>query len=260
MSSTPFSKNISNIHKDLLQKNTFSGTSNDEYNNTFSSSKTPINPGCRTLSSISMDIINQRVENINRIVSMNRSISESNISYEKIEESIKQLDTPAQHFTTPFLTNGSQLNQPTPDETSQAPAAVRKPNKRKLFAPPSMFNELMSTPKTDNETVLQSVPEVAMKRAREDDLLSALARPIEKRTKKNVKKDDVVTDSETSKKTSRRRSSMFFQSAKKPAKTQNGGTLKPVQSNSTPKSVMVFTNMHQPQIDFIKEVRQSSIA
>lgn len=256
LSSTPFSKNISTIHKDLLQKNALSKTLLDEYTNTFSSNKTPMNANSRTLSSISMDIINQRVENINRNVSLNRSISESNVSYEKIEESIKQLDTPAQ-----VKANGAQSKQPVTEEHNTTPAAiVRKPNKRKLFAPPSMFNEIMTASKTDNETVLQSVPEVATKRGREDDMVSNLYKPNDKRAKKNGTKGDVVGDVNTVKKASRRRSSIFFQSAKKPTKTQNDGSLRPVQSISTPKSVMVFTNMHQPQIDFIKEVRQSSIA
>lgn len=282
------------MHKDLLQKNTMSRTLLDEYNNTFSSNKTPMNPNARTVASISMDIINQRVENINKNYSMNRSVSEANISYDKIEESLKVMKTPVtiHSSSSPFLCNiGTQIHseksQPIVEETPivltvQTPAAtVKKPMKRKLFAPPSMFsNDLLATPRTDkavddvsdlNIAANGKVTESGTKRGREeDDILSLLNKPNEKRAKKNRLVDAAAAIIANGNRTparrvttatakSSRRSSAFFQSAKKP--TQNGRlnsstAVESKTTTNTPKSVLVFTNMHQPQIDFIKEVGQ----
>lgn len=225
----------------------------DEYANTFSSKKIVVASNRRTLSHISMDIINQRIENLNKNASLHRSRNDSmDHRYGEGDEDIIN-DNPSPMKPLESL-NG------TPDGIKP------KPSKRKLFAPPSMFMQLDLTPTLKTDTTPNKTAKSATKRSR--DALSPLASkstPLstaasKKVSDKRIKKTTndgasngaiAVTKKVPATKTTRR-STMFFQSAEK-VKPKNDmvGSLT---ESSTPKSVLVFTNMHQSQIDAIKEV------
>lgn len=228
--STPLIKSMSQVHLDLIRKST-SKSLLDEYTNTFSATKTPLMGKRRTIAHITMDIIKQRVENINRNVSSNMSMNEA------LDDSMsgKTIQTPIQ-----------SVSEKNDDIASSKTAETEKPKPvgRRLFAPPSLFPEnsplLIPTPtKTDKKTASKS----ATKRKR-DDLL------VEKPTK--------ASDQKKARKPPRR-STMFFEEA--PIKKTNSSETEnqTVESNSTDDTalpVLVCTSMHQPQIDFVNEVRQ----
>lgn len=235
---------MSQIHLDLIRKST-SKSLLDEYTNTFNSKKEPLSSKRRTMGNIAMDIIRQRVENINRNVSFNQSMSEA------LDDSMK--DTPTQSHT---------------KTTTQPKAAVNaetekpKPQGRRLFAPPSLFPPDYSfistaTPlKTDKKAANKSAP----KRKR-NELLSA-EKPAPTAEEKKLKKPQKS-----------RRSTLFFEDApikktdhlaKVPSDTKNNKaeTIESTESTTNhtvakiTSPVLVCTSMHQPQIDFINEVRQ----
>lgn len=234
---------MSQIHLDLIRKST-SKSLLDEYTNTFNSKKEPLLSKRRTMGNIAMDIIRQRVENINRNVSLNQSMGEA------LDDSMN--NTPTQSHT---KTNTE------PKKAINAETEKPKPQGRRLFAPPSLFppvNSFISTatpPKTDKKAPNKS----ASKRKR-NEILSA--------------ENPALTDEEKKLKKPQksRRSTLFFEDA--PIKKTNHlakissdteNTAQPIESsestanhtvakNASP--VLVCTSMHQPQIDFINEVRQ----
>lgn len=228
----------------------------DEYANTFNSKKIVVSSSRRTLSHISMDIINQRIENLNKNASMHRSRNDSiDNRYGDTEADNVDCDPSPMKPLEPLIS--------TPDGNKP------KPLKRKLFAPPSMFSpvELILTQKTDTPP---KTTKNAIKRNR--DVMSPLASkssPLstaasKKLNDKRLKKTQTEGDNNnaiTAKRAAAppkttRRSTMLFQSAEK-AKPKIERTIAAASSSTeslTPKSVMVFTNMHQPQIDAIKEV------
>lgn len=235
---------MSQIHLDLIRKST-SKSLLDEYTNTFNSKKEPLSNKRRTIGNIAMDIIKQRVENINRNVSFNQSMSEA------LDDSMR--DSPTQ----------SHIKTATePGETVNAGTEKPKPQGRRLFAPPSLFpsdNSFISMatpPKTDKKAANKSAP----KRKR-NELISA------------EKFAPTAEEKKLKKPQNSRRSTLFFEDApnKKAnnlandaSDTQNNKgeliestestTNHTVAKNTLP--VMVCTSMHQPQIDFINEVRQ----
>lgn len=244
--STPFIKSMSQMHIDLIRTTT-SKTLLDEYSNTFSSKKVPVNGKRRTISHISMDIINQRVENINKNASLHRSISDINDKHNATSEILE----------IPTLPESPCKLPDTPTDS--------KPMKRKLFAPPSMFSPIpIATPKTAAKTTIKrgrdDAPANPKAQIQLNDKRSRKTLNIEQNNKQN---DDDVGNGGTVKKTATksRRSTMLFQSARKikpdesNETTAESATIKPNVVTESPKSVMVFTNMHQTQIDLIKEVR-----
>lgn len=196
--------------------------------------------------SIAMDIIRQRVENINRSV-QNRSISEANndsmlndTPKEAIDISISEDKTP----TVAAVGSGSGDSDGTVDKP--------KPMRRKLFAPPSMFPELNSEPfltpiKTDTKKT--GATKAAQKRKRPD--LSVETK--KKSTTTTTNSSGVNKTINRTTKPVSRRSTLCFETPPLPAAKPAD---KSVSRTNARKSMMVFTSMRQPQVDFIKEVRQ----
>ena len=231
----------------------------DEYSNTFSSTKAPVSNRRRTIFDISMDIINQRVENINRAAKLNRSVSDPDA-----REHIDECDSPSlsadvlgknaekhaaeSENAATTIANGSSMGQ------TEAPV---KKTKRKLFVPPSMVTNFEAT-LTPRKTVPPREEKNGVKRARDDEA-EATTKPGQKRPKilgegaSAVEQTSVTAQSasgaEKKQPKSSRRSTIFFEPFPKPSK--------PVAQRSTapPQPVLVYTNMHQAQIESIKEVR-----
>lgn len=228
----------------------------DEYANTFSSKKIVVSSSRRTLSHISMDIINQRIENLNKNASMHRSRNDSmDLHYGDTDaDNIDREPSPMKPLK-PLI--------PTPDGNKP------KPLKRKLFAPPSMFSPVELTPTLKTDTPANKTAKNVNKRNR--DVMSPLASkstPLSsaaskklndkriKKTQNDADNNNAITAKRVTAPKITRRSTMLFQSAEK-AKPKIERTIAAASSSTeslTPKSVMVFTNMHQPQIDVIKEV------
>lgn len=226
---------MSQIHLDLIRKSTTKSIL-DEYTSTFSSTKAPLSGKRRTIANITMDIIKQRVENINRNVSFNQSTNEAQNDsiINDLIQTPNQLDKPAE-----LVLQTNETEKP-------------KPLGRRLFAPPSLFPEnspfsvATPPPKTDKKTAIKS----ATKRKRTEIIAE---KPIKIADEKKLKK-------------SSRRSTLFFEEApiKKSTSSQmesmaETATETTMQTNATENispPVLVYTSMHQPQIDFINEVRQ----
>lgn len=235
-SSTPLIQSLSRTHLNHIRSST-SKSLLDEYNNTFSSKKTPMSEKRKTIGNITMDIIKQRIENINRNASFNRSTNDL------LEDSMKA--TPTQSNDVAKLTTPIVTSETTALATSEPQI---KPLKRKLFAPPSLFPNsgsplLALTPqKTDKKTVKQ-------KRKRDDVCGDKTAQSADK-------------PRINGKTTQSRRSTMFFET---PIRKANSDTDAIISAKSATISnanklvatsgTLVFTSMHQPQIDFITEVR-----
>lgn len=193
-----------------------------------------------------MDIIKQRVENINRNASFNRSSND--LHDDQFHTDLKSTPIPTGNIgivttTTPVIDASSQL----------------KPLKRKLFAPPSLFpeNSPLSLPPTPTSTIQKTDKKtVQQKRKRNDDKLT------KSDEKKKLEKPRIASR----KTTYSRRSTMFFESPMvlktnaQPKSTQLSSSISSSITSTTNRigttPGLVFTSMHQPQIDFITEVRQ----
>lgn len=227
----------------------------DEYATTFSSKKIVVSTRRRTLSHISMDIINQRIENLNKNASLNRSRNDPMAAgYGDTDAEI------IEDKTSPMK----------PIESLGTPECVKpKPMKRKLFAPPSMFTQPDLTPTLKTDTPPNKTGKNTSKRNR-DSLITPLRvqsplhtkatkKPDEKRIKTSTK-DAANNNAAAPKKTpaakSTRRSTMFFESVERPKSKIEATAITATSSaeSLTPKPVLAYTNMHQPQIDAIKEV------
>lgn len=187
-----------------------------------------------------MDIIKQRVENINRNASVNKSTTD--LFDDSFNNSVKGTPT--------LVENGERIT--TTPATHDTPNGQLKPLKRKLFAPPSLFPEnspisTLTPQKTDKKTTTQ-------KRKRNDSAVTD--KPTKTGEKPHV----------GSKKTNSRRSTMYFEEAPTQKKdSANGNSNASTVSTMTAATALgddkhcaspglVFTSMHQPQIDFITEV------
>lgn len=237
--STPLIKSMSQIHLDVIRRST-SKSLFDEYTNAFDSKKTPMSDKRRTLGNITMDIIRQRVENINRIA-QNRSNSES--FNDSIHNDIKSTPVGATATKTSSKNDEQIANTSTSNDIEIiTDNAKPKPMKRKLFAPPSLFPDnfdLFTTPlKTDKKISSKSSTQ---KRKRND---------LPAETEKAGELQRIKTKS--------RRSTLFFETppTAKAQSIEHPSKSVPNIQNKNPNGVMVYTSMHQPQIDFIKEVRQ----
>lgn len=205
-----------------------------------------------------MDIIRQRVENINRSV-QNRSISEANnesllndapkdsgeagVSDEKV--------APAN--TVASTTNGSAA------DTDGIAAEKPKPMRRKLFAPPALFpdvhNESFAAP-TKTDTKKTGAAKTAQKRKRLDVSVetkrkSVAATSTTSATTNGVAHPSIGRGPKPAPKAVSRRSTLCFVTPPAPSAKPASRPAKP----TARKTMMVYTSMHQPQIDFIKEVR-----
>lgn len=286
LSSTPSFQSLSRAHRDHIRNST-SKSLLDEYNNTFSSKKTPMSDKRKTLSHIALDIIKQRVENINRNASFNRSMHDlhddsATTGYDDLAKVTPiQLDkvmtlskTATTASSTPPTTAATAIGSMESQTTDTTPLKPVKPLKRKLFAPPSLFPEhspiAMVTPqKTDTKKT------VNQKRKRNDLCAVKSAIPSTASTSSLSKSDEKKKPVEKPRTNNRktlahsRRSTMFFETPPPPSSssssqkaTQPSATatatataeIRKLSTISTPS--LVFTSMHQPQIDFITEVRQ----
>lgn len=230
----------------------------DEYTNTFSSKKIVVASNRRTLSHISMDIINQRIENLNKNASLHRSRNDS-------------MDNRYGESATDQMASDPSPMKPTEHLNSTPDGIKPKPLKRKLFAPPSMFSPVDMPPALMTDTPPNKTGKGATKRNR--DVLSPLAskstplsstaaaskKMSEKRMKKyanDADNNNAITAKKATITKSTRRSTLIFQSAEKirPKNERTVAAANTAAESLTPKSVLVFTNMHQTQIDAIKEV------
>lgn len=252
-----WTKGMPKLDAPALGNGSASKTLIDEYANTFSSKKIVVSSSRRTLSHISMDIINQRIENLNKNASMHRSRNDSiDQHYGDTDAHIIDCDPSPMKPLQPLIS--------TPDGIKP------KPLKRKLFAPPSLFSPVELAPTLKTDTPPNKTAKNVSKRNR--DVMSPLASkstPLSSTASKKLNDKRVKTtqndadnnNAVTAKRTGAppkitRRSTMLFQSAEKAKpKIERANA---AASNSTElltqKSVMVFTNMHQAQIDAIKEV------
>lgn len=201
-----------------------------------------------------MDIINQRLENINRNASFNRSTTE--LLDDSLSVDVKATPTHSENIDRTTVAVGAV----TPVTETNGNAIQLKPLKRKLFAPPSLFPENspildIMPQKTDKKTATQ-------KRKRNDFGAG------EKSTKTDEKKLPIEKPMTAIKKTNSRRSTLFFQEApilNKTKTTAIPSSSTNVRSTTSAAAIqkthstvpgLVFTSMHKPQIDFITEVRQ----
>lgn len=231
----------------------------DEYANTFSGKKIVVASNRRTLSHISMDIINQRIENLNKNASLQRLTINDAMDPQHGDTDANNIDCdPSPVKPLEPLINGTPNGE------------KPKPLKRKLFAPPSMFSPVDLTPTLKTDTPPNKSTKSAIKRNR-DALLSPLAlkstplssaaskKPNEKRVKKianDVDNNNAIAAKKATATKYKRRSTMLFQSAEKvkPKNERTAAVATTSTESLTPKSVMVFTNMHKQQVDAIKEV------
>lgn len=249
ISTTPLIKSLSKTHIDNIHGST-SKTLLDEYNSTFNSKKTPMTNKRRTIANITMDIIKQRIENINRNASFNRSTTDFH------DDSFQSNDIKA---TPTHVENAEKL---TATATTSTPAngdsGQPKPLKRKLFAPPSLFPanspQHFATPqKTDKKTATST-----QKRKRNDLAARATAATSEE------KMMPIDQPRASNKKPNARRSTLYFEEpirkincdASVPASTATASTASSSGLLQKEKPGLVYTSMHQSQIDFISEVRQ----
>lgn len=226
----------------------------------------------RTLNNIALDIIKQRVENINRNASFNRSMHDLQddaavAGYDDLNKDLNKI-TPDQLDTVVVAPKSAAVAAAATPPT--AAIGSLKPLKRKLFAPPSLFPEhspigLLTPQKTDTKKTA-----VNQKRKRNDvgaakEASSTLSKSDEK--KKPTEKPRTNNTRKTMGHS--RRSTMFFETppAATPAATaaktatqsstsatSDSTAIRKLNAITTPS--LVFTSMHQPQIDFITEVRQ----
>lgn len=232
--STPLIKSMSQIHLDGVRRNT-PKTLMDEYTNTFSSKKAPLDGRRSTISNITLDIIKQRVENINRNASFNRSIAD--IFDDPMTDANEKKDAKDNENHTEPIENGSKTDVEKP-----------KPLKRKLFVPPSMSMDfdpdlIATPPKTDKKTATsKSVPRRKRNSSPTEELL------------RQDKPNGVKTATTKIKATKSRRSTIFFETPISKTKSISSATHSSSNGSIMPPKILVCTSMHQPQIDFTNEV------
>lgn len=253
--STPQGKGI--VNKTLLC----------EYNSTFSTNKTAKPKSRLTLFDISMDIIKQRVENINKITRINNSLNNQidSDNDEPLNYADRLNKKTAPHPNLSIIANDA-LSSPT----------VR-PLKRKLFTPPtfnlSRTNGLMddkATPKKsaidlDSTKKPRNIKKAlygiigersTSKRQRDDDVMLQSNQTKMRKTVINsvteMKTKTIAAEpkySATNLRRSTRRSTMHFRIIEKVPEPNL-----PRKNRRLSEQVMVFTNMHQAQIDNIEKV------
>lgn len=224
----------------------------------------------RTLNNIALDIIKQRVENINRNASFNRSMHDLQddaavAGYDDLNKDLNKI-TPDQLDTVVVAPKSAAVAAAATPPT--AAIGSLKPLKRKLFAPPSLFPEhspigLLTPQKTDTKKTA-----VNQKRKRNDVGAAKEASTLSKSDEKKKPTEKPRTNNTRKTMGHSRRSTMFFETppAATPATAAKTATQSSTSATSDSTAIrklnaittpsLVFTSMHQPQIDFITEVRQ----
>lgn len=186
-------------------------------NVSFNSTKTPISAKRKTIYEISMDIIDQRLSNINRIAKLNQSLNDTEIIDENLIEN-KITNSPndgAQVRIDSFYKQSNKTNE----------FLTPKNTKRKLYSI-STIDEIQLT----KDVQKSLTPSEKRSRKLDDSLVTQSAG-------KKFKTAEPIKNS--------RRSSMDFSQRKTDV----------IKSDLCKKSnVMVFTNMQQTQMDLIQEV------
>lgn len=263
---TPLIRSLSKAHVEHIRNSTTKSLM-DEYNSTFSSKKTPLTDKRRSIANITLDIIKQRVENINRNASFNQS---SNDLLDGSFHSLKSTPVPATVSAARDNNDNSTLTNTTTPVLDAGALTTNgqgsKPLKRKLFtAPPVLFPEMDKG--STSSTLLKTDKKTATQKRKRNDVPAAG----DKLSKSDEKKTSVAKTTKPSRKTiNPRRSTLLFEDAPIRQINQNGSnsttsTTTDTLTNATiirnteqPKANapgLVFTSMHQPQIDFINEVR-----
>lgn len=223
---------------------------------------------------ISMDIINQRVENINKLAKLNNSKTENSsamdmsidnihntvphVKENPVNASIQMNETAIPRRRKLFDPNSisgfmsdSDMIAPSPN-----PKSITKPNRRAtLVEPLAQQNAKKVRDKTigaiiENETLAKNTKSPAKtKRARDDDQpVKPSAKKVRKDTKDDLPVPQTAAQTVVKKSYNTRRSSMYFQPVNK------SKTIDAVVKRPPAERVMVFTNMHQAQIDAIRGV------
>lgn len=192
----------------------------EEYETTFSAKKTTKPNARRTIFDISMDIIKQRVENVNQMNKLSGINDKQHNSF------------PNDPLIGAPNSNVANSNSHTPLST-----------KRKLFTPSS------SVPLS-----VDKLSQISSKRSREADCQPPSSKKIKTSsaiaTTSNARTDDVATNTKTDRilRRSSRRSTLNFRLM------SNKKIVESPKDKRCSESVIVFTNMHQQQIDAIKKV------
>lgn len=240
----------------------------DAYNRTFttptfSSTRMPLSSKRRTVFEMSMDIIDQRVRNINRLASArkNRSMSESDLTAEQDEPPASMLaNDPTCAASSPQLnkTGGRYREDPAP-EKEPAPKPVPTPRKRKLFAPTSSTHfggdspsVAAAEPRRIIETKTDAAEPEAAKRERgsPDDTVAIATMSATKRAKPTVVAKATAKKAPVA---NRRRTTMDFSGGR--SKSKKAAYVVPASQPRLDK-FLVSTNMHREQIAVIQEVGQ----
>ncbi|XP_055859405.1 microcephalin [Episyrphus balteatus] len=247
----------------------------------FNSAKTPANPRRRTLFDVSMDIISQRLQNINQSA---KSVRVGRLDDQSIDirssqddpEIIATLLTPTENNNKLIRKElfvekeASVQNQvPIADVPSQTaiepipttPIEVVTKKKRKLFVP----NDILLTPTSSQED------STAMSKRILSPAASTVSTPATQKRRKTImptltqpKTEQKKTAPKINGARTSRRSTMDFEAIKKAKSVINqkpsAGTTKSTNDTTTstaskpkPYPFLVYTNMHTEQIDFIKE-------
>ncbi|XP_055917218.1 uncharacterized protein LOC129949657 isoform X2 [Eupeodes corollae] len=254
----------------------------------FNSAKTPANARRRTLFDVSMDIISQRLQNINqsaKSVRGGRLDELQNVdrrSSQDDPDTIAALLTPTENnnriirkelFAEKEASVQKQIpNAPTPSQAAVEPfpttpiEAVVTKKKRKLFVP----NDILLTPTSSQEDTSALTKRILSPAAttistpatqkRRKTIMPSLTQPPKTEQKKTSLK---VNGGGIGGARSNRRSTMDFEAIKKAKSVINKSSGATNQSNTAtstttaskpkPYPFLVYTNMHTEQIDFIKE-------
>lgn len=225
---------------------------------------------------ISMDIINQRVENINKLAKLNNSKIENNSTMDISINNVHNHSTAANVTENPVNTS-IQLNESAAprrrklfdpnsisgfmsDSERIAPSSnatvTTKPNRRATIVDPDVQQNARKVRDKaigaiiETETLAKNTKSPAKtKRVRDDDqLVKQSAKKVKKDMKDDLALPQTVAPTVVRKCYNTRRSSMYFQPVNKLK------TIDAVAKRPPAERVMVFTNMHQAQIDTIKEV------
>lgn len=234
----------------------------NEYNNTFSSTRAPGSAKRKTIYDISMEIIDQRLQNINQIVSArkNRSMSESDLN---VDETIIENDTSNAVQSTPQLCQNGLVEKndnvlPNNEVKSINPVV----KKRKLFIPTSLYNlssiiemnpsqdrPASATPsKTDKKKTASSTT----KKREADNEKITKTKKLMIQSKTITKPNKLITKTPLK----RRQTSMDFISCTNKQQSTDGVTTT-IAKSQVPKTVLpslVTTNMHRDQQQVCKEV------
>lgn len=184
-------------------------------NVSFNSSKTPMSAKRKTIFEISMDIIDQRLSNINRIAKLNQSLNDTEI----IDDN---------------LIDNKITNSPNDGAQARIDSFYKQSNKTNEFLTPKVTKRKLYSIPTFDEIQLSKDVEKSLTPKRSKKLDESL---VTQSAGKRFKTAEPIKNS--------RRSSMDFSQGKT-------NVIKPDLIKKS--NVMVFTNMQQTQMNLIQEV------